>query len=145
MEDEYFVMYQRDITRELRGMADDRMHYNDHKGFADKEEATEFALSHLQDIPIVAKTVKALADYDAEADYVVVAHFECKHQQRHFDMGHYFVPTNEVVRCSQEDLDATVRELANENPNKMYLGIEEKLVPSALDIIRSVNNTKTLC
>ncbi|MDO8640628.1 MAG: hypothetical protein Q7R33_03710, partial [Nitrosarchaeum sp.] len=59
-----------------------------------------------------------------------------------YDGSSNSVPTHEAVKCSQEHLDALVQELANESPSKLYLGIERKLIPTALDLIRSVNQNE---
>jgi len=140
MENQYFVLYKRDRSGETMEKAKGRMLYDKIEEFVDRDEAAAFALSNLQDTPIMARYVKAFADHDSNISYVVAAHFEHKYQ--HYDYGgdSDSVPTHEVERCGQNHLDSIVETMASESPNKMYLGIEEKLLPTALNRINSVNN-----
>ena len=138
MESQYFVMYRRDRNAETMKRAKGRMLYDGLKEFETREKATAFGLLNLQDTPIVAKKVESLSDYSLDAHYVVAAYFTNNYQSQALSES-FPAPTHEVVTCNQENLDRVIEELANESPSKLYLGIEEKLVPTALDRIRSVN------
>lgn len=139
MTNNYFVLYERNINSEKIKKADGRMLYKKLKKFKTEEKATKFGLSKLQGTPIIAKTIKCLSDYHPTASYIVAAYFPEKYQ-RGFCGDYYNVPMYEVLRCTQDSLDKFVEELAREGPSKLYLGIEEKFAPTALDRIRSVNH-----
>jgi len=139
MENGYFVLYKRDRSGEKMERAKGRMLYDSIKEFETKERAISFGLSNLQDTPILAKKVESLNDYKEGATYVIAAYFTGKYQHYSYDGSCDSVPTHEITRCDQGDLDRIIEKLANEDPSKIYLGIEEKLVPSALDRIRSIN------
>ncbi len=139
MENDYFVLYKRDRDGETMKRAKGRMLYDRIKTFATEQDARAYGLSNLQDTPIVAKNVQCLGDYNPQATYVIAAYFTAKYSSSCYDGSSDPVPTHEVVLCRQENLDALVKELAAEGPSRLYLGIEEKLIPIALDRIRSVN------
>lgn len=135
----YFVLYKRDRSGETLTRAKGRLLYDRVHEFTDKTKATAFGLTHLEDTPIVARTVTALEEYVAGARFVVAAYFPSKYVHEDYVGDRDAVPTHEVVQCDLNDLDATVELLASEKPSKLYLGIEEKLLPSPLDRVRSVN------
>ncbi|MBT4824239.1 hypothetical protein HN695_02560 [Candidatus Woesearchaeota archaeon] len=140
MDGKYFVLYKRDQKSEHMDKVKGRMLYDKIEEFADREKALEYALSNLQDTPILAKTIKSPQDFNAEASYVVAAYFGSKYGYTDYGGDYNDVPTHEVVRTKLGNLDSVVEELASEGPNRLYLGIEEKLIPSVVDRINSVNN-----
>ncbi len=139
MQGDYFVLYARDRNGEKMKMAKGRMLYDRIRDFDSRQDAIAFGLTHLQSSPIVAQAVRTLEDYASDAEYVVAAYFPSKYQSYAMDGSSDPVPTHEVIRCGQGDLDAVVSALAEEDPSRMYLGIELTLMPTALDRIRSIN------
>ncbi len=143
MSKDYFVLYKRDKDGESHSKcAAGRLMYDKIKEFRCKEDAIEFGLSNLQDTPVLAKTVRAARDCDPRATYVAAAFFQGKYQHHSFDGSSDPIPTHEVVKCGLNTLDSVVQTLANEGPGKLYLGVEEKMLPDFLDVVRSVNNSR---
>lgn len=130
---EYFVLHKKDFGGE--GLGDNKKRreiYDRRKGFSNLERATLFALKNIHEDPILAKIGITITEgekmKDPQKPYVIAAYFAHKYQS--YCMGEAdSVPTHEVVRCSQEQLEATLKEIAKEEPNKIYWGIELKLLP----------------
>ena len=139
MKNNYFVLYNRDRSGEQMKEAKGRMLYDKIQEFPTEKKAVAFGLNYLQNTPIVAKTVKNIDDYDAKANYVVAAYFTSKYKHYDYGGGCDPVPTHEVITCNQESLDTVIENFAKENPSKIYLGIEQKLTPTAVDRVASVN------
>ncbi|MBI2573725.1 hypothetical protein HYV86_07705 [Candidatus Woesearchaeota archaeon] len=135
----YFVLFKRDLNGEKMEKCKGRMMYDALRTFDEKEEATAFALSNLQDTPILARNVRKANDFDPNGEYIVAAYFASKYSSSSYDGSSDSVPTHEVVRTNLVGLEDVVNRIATEKPQKVFLGIEEKLFPSVLDTIHSIN------
>ena len=130
---DYFVLHKKDFSgAELRQNTNKRDLYDRRKEFSDLEKATLFALENMHEDPILARTGITVKDgekvRDPQKPYVVAAYFGYKYNS--YCMGESDpAPTHEITRCSPEQLETTLRELAKEQPQKIYWGLELKLIP----------------
>ena len=130
---EYFVLHKKDFGGEgLRQNTNKRELYDRRKEFSDLEKATLFALENMHEDPILVKTGVIAKEEgklrDPQKPYVVAAYFDYKYSS--YCMGESDpAPTHEITRCGPEQLETTLRELAREQPQKIYWGIELKLLP----------------
>ena len=139
MAKEYFVLFKRDRDGESMARTKGRMLYDALRQFSDHAEAKKFALRNLQHTPLLAKTIISAGDYCPAALYVVAAYFTDKYGYTDISGVYNSQPTHEVEVCNQQALERIVEHMASEGPDRMYLGIEEKLLPTPFDRIRSVN------
>ena len=143
----YFVLYNRDIEWEKdldeqyldeedldeqgKKRAAGMMFYDKVKHFGGKQKATAFALKRLSETPIVAKTLKGTEQSNG-AKYIVAAFFEEKYHDLSY-LGYYAgnppIARHEVFRCNSGEIEFLVEKLAKEKPDKIMIGIEEKLLP----------------
>ena len=143
----YFVLYNRDIGWEKdldeqdmdeedmdeqdMKRAEGMMLYDKVKFFGDRKKATAFALNRLSETPIVARRLKDTEQNNGEK-YVVAAFFKEKYHDLSY-LGYYAgnppISTHEVFRCNPGEVESLVEKLAKEEPDKILLGIEEKLLP----------------
>lgn len=132
MKQEYFVMCKKDFRGEnLQENKKKREIYDKKKDFFSLEEATEFALENIHQLPILARaTLKPENDIikDKDKPFVLAAYFEAKYFSYGYD-GRDNFPTFEITRCSQDRLESELEELAQEKPDKIYFGVELKLLP----------------
>lgn len=133
MKSSYFVMYQRDLIGERSSRNQmKRELYDKIKQFPSFEEASDFALENMHQDPILAK-YGLLADKETprftDTPYTIVAYFNSKYFHESYDGSSDSVPTHEIIRCTHADLETKLRSLAQEMPNKIYWGIELKLLP----------------
>lgn len=139
MKDQYFVLYKRDHGAESMGRAKGRFVYDKINEFESYESAKRFAFGHLHDTPIVAKNICYENDLHKDASYIVAAHFPKKYSTSFYDGSHEYVPTHEVIKTKITNLDAIVQRIATEKPDRMYLGIEQRIIPQAMQIVQEVN------
>ena len=143
----YFVLYNRDIEWEKdldeqdldeedmdeqdKKRAEGMMLYDKVKYFGDRKKATAFALKRLSETPIVARALKGTEQKNG-AKYVVAAYFKEKYHDLSY-FGYYAgnppIATHEVFRCNPREVESLVEKLAKEEPDKIMIGIEEKLLP----------------
>lgn len=133
MTKEYFVLHKRDFSGETLSLnKKQRELYDAIKQFSKLGDAKEFALEIMHEMPILAKFGNSLNETEkirnSASPYVVAAYFANKYQHYCYDGSSDSVPTHEVTRCSEAQLENTLYELAKEKPNKIYWGIELKLV-----------------
>lgn len=131
MKNEYFVLHKRDFNGEtLRANDKGRELYDTLKEFSSLEDATEFALENMHEDPILAKATLTIDEdriRSKESPYVIAAYFKYKYYSYCMDESDP-APTHEIIRCSQGQLESTLRSIARERPNKIYWGIELKLI-----------------
>jgi len=132
MEKTYFVLYQRDRPGERIEMAKGRMLYDRINLYRTKILAAAFGFSHLKDSPILARSIDDVNNLTSHSGYVVAAYFPSKYKHYDYGGGSDDVPTHEVVRCDSNDLENVVSQIASESPERIYLGIEERLFPDSL-------------
>lgn len=131
MKNEYFVLHKRDFGGEkLKENTEKREMYDLLKEFSSLEDSTEFALENMHEDPILAKATLAIDEdriRSKENPYVIAVYFKYKYHS--YCMGEPEAsPTYEITRCSQGQLEATLRSIAKEHPNKIHWGIELKLI-----------------
>ena|SRR3989344_4306279 len=132
MSEKYFVMYERARSCESGSKnPGHRPTYHKLKTFSAEERASEFAMSKLSDQPILARQIssmKDIADAKIQADtYVLAIYFGCKYSIGSFDEFEC-EPIYEVERCTPSELEVAVGKIAKESPDKIYIGIERKLL-----------------
>ena len=129
-----FVLYDRDKGSEagLRKMCKGRQMYDSYRGFQDLSKARQFARSNLYNGAVLSAACPSkfpeAKPKNPEKPYVVALYFEDKYGN-HEESGFYNrVPTHEVLRCAEGDLEATLNKIAEkEEPNKIIWGIELNL------------------
>ena len=128
MAKDYFVLYKKDFAASgLSANKKKRELYDRIREFTSSAKAFEFAVSRLAEQPILAKKVASMEDIVAGEDtsqYVLALYFERKYQSHHYDGSSDPVPTHEVLRCRPGELESTIRKVAGEEPDKIYMGIE---------------------
>ncbi len=137
MEKEYNVFHKKDFSAQrLKENIAKREIYDSRKTFTDLNKAQEFAMSVLHEQPILmkyasVKTTKNEQIKNTDNPYMVAAYFIDKyHHYCGLDDSSNPVPTHEIERCNLEQLENVLMKLAEEKPNKLYWGIELKLIPS---------------
>lgn len=133
MKSSYFVMYQKDFEGNgLKGNRHKREIYDKMKQFSSLEKSVEFVLDKMHEDPILAK-IGQISDGEIprypDTPYVIAISFEEKYRSYDFTGDSDPVPAYEIVRCNQSELETKLRSLAQEMPNKIYWGIELKLLP----------------
>ena len=126
---EYFVLYKRDRDGEKSKRAKGNMLYDKIKEFKTEEEAMTFGLEYLHDTPIMAKRVTKPTDYEPNATYVLAAYYAYKYKHYCYDGSSDSVPTHEVAKSDLKNLGTLVEKLSEQGPQKIYLGIEKKIIP----------------
>lgn len=133
MEGNYFVMYKRDLQGEKHCSNFDksRMMYDGLKTFQSGDSARKFAYSRAGELPLLAKTGGAPEGFEKLNSllkpYLVAAYFPNKYFHYDYGGGSDAVPTHEVLRCSESELESTIEMLAREGPNKIFMGLELSL------------------
>lgn len=127
MESDYFVLYKRDFNGEKLSRAKGRMLYDKSKDFCEYASAITFANRNLPAL-VVKRTPLNEEDSqkikDTDKPYVVAAFFPMKYRHYCYDGSSDPVPTSEVVRCAENELEKVVEKLSSEGAQKVDLGIE---------------------
>ena len=129
-----FVLYDRDKGYEvgLRKMCKGRQMYDSYRGFQDLRKARQFARSNIYNGAILSAACPSkfpeAKPKNPEKPYVVALYFEGKYGSHDYGGGYDSIPTYEVLRCAEGDLEATLNKIAEkEEPNKIIWGIELNL------------------
>ena len=132
MEEKYYVLHKNDeFGKTAKGNDRGRELYDKIKPFSSLDAASEFALTVLNERPMLIQ--KALTCEDANKiknkskPYVVAAYFENKyHDYSYFGSGES-ISSHEIVRSTLKQLESKLESIAEETPDKIYYGIELKL------------------
>lgn len=133
MEGNYFVMYKRDLSGEklCSNFDKSRMMYDGLKTFESSNSALEFAFSRMGELPLLVKSGYVPSGDERLKDparpYLLAAYFPRKYHHYSYDGSSDAVPTHEVLRCSESELEATIEMLAKETPDKIFMGLELSL------------------
>lgn len=138
MKKNYFVLYEKSDKDDWLNNTEKRELYHRRKGFSDLEKAITFAVTVLEDEPIIARAGLTIEEHekgrikDPDNPYVIATYFLEKYGYTGtFGEGEE-IPTYEIIRCNPDQLEATLWDLAKEKPSKIYGGIELKLFPKDL-------------
>lgn len=125
----YLVLHKRDYEGEKRKENNKKRGlYGARKGFSDYENAIRFALDHLDEDPIVMFANYLLSgEMLRSKNYVIAAYFRYKYGGSSYE-NDSSIPTYEIIRCSQSKLEEKLRSIAKERPDKIYWGLETKLM-----------------
>lgn len=131
MEEKYYVLHKNDeFGKTAKGNDHGRELYDKIKPFSSLDAASEFALTVLNERPILIQ--KALTCEDTNKiknkskPYVIAAYFENKYTYYCYDESSDS-PTHEIVRSTLKQLESKLESIAEETPDKIYYGIELKL------------------
>jgi len=136
MKTEYAIMHKKDLSApHLKENKEKREIYDKRTSFETLDNAIEFAISVLHEQPILMRSA-ALAPQGNEqvkypdTPYVIAAYFTTKYSHYSYDGSSDYVPTHEIERCSRDQLEDKLMKIAGEAPDKLYWGIELKLIPT---------------
>jgi len=128
----YYVLHERDFMGEgIKVNSHQRELYDRIKKFSDINVATNFALSKLNEAPILFSEGVGFDDEkrikNPSTSYVIAAYFEGKYTHYCYDGSSDSVPTHEIERTSLTELEGKLENISRELPDKIYFGIELKL------------------
>ncbi len=128
-----FVLYDRDRNNEkhLRKMCKGRQMYDSYKGFRDLSKARQFAQSNIYSGAILSAVCPSkfpeAKPKNPEKPYIVALHFKYKYGSHDYAGEYNHVPTYEVLRCAEGDLEKTLYKITEEEPNEIIWGTELNL------------------
>jgi hypothetical protein len=136
MKTEYNVFYKNDLSGPQ--LSENRAHreiYDKRKTFYELDNALKFAMTVLQDRPILmkyasTKTAGAEQIRNLDTPYVLAGYFPSKYSHYCYDGSSTSVPTYEIERCYAEQLEDKLMKMAEEAPSKICWGLELKFMPS---------------
>lgn len=152
----YFALHKRDTGEEKDDPGRRKELYGRLKGFDDLDEALKFVtpvfpvLNKEHETRILVKREAYSVEgseipKDKREPYVIAAFFRGKYH-------HYFAgtteigsdwPTYEVRRCAPNKLEETLRKVTRGNPDRVYWGIELKIMPKVMPSENMFNKRST--
>jgi hypothetical protein len=137
IKEEYFVLYRRDLEAEknLKKQTRGKMLFDAAKEFKDYNRALIHANANLPAI-LAKKTPLSEEEKakirDEQRPYIVAGYFESKYRHHSYDGSSDNIPTNEVVRCSEGELEKAVEKVSSEGATKIRVGIELRVLGGTL-------------
>lgn len=136
MKNEYAVLHKKDLDGPtLKENKAQRELYDRMTAFSTMDKAAKYAMSVLQERPVIMKSASLMAQGKEqvrypETPYVIAAYFETKYGGHSYGGSFDYVSTYEVERCNRDQLEDKLMKIAEEGPSKLYWGLELKLIPS---------------
>lgn len=133
MQENYFVLYKRDVGFEKRKKYGQKMLYDEMKQCGSYESAARFAAYNMPAIvarqyPLQAKKEELR---DLEKPYLVAAKFDGKYNHTSYDGSSDALVNFDAIRCSETDLENVIEKFVQEeNFEKLFVGLELKLFPN---------------
>jgi hypothetical protein len=133
MQEDYFVLYKRDIEYENVKKYGQKMLYDKMQKFGNYEQTSRFAVMNMPAIVARQYPLEAKKDEikNLNAPYIVAAKFDGKYRHYCYDGSDDPLVTYDAVRCSENELERVIEEFASEKNFKgLNVGLEIKIFPN---------------